>query len=791
MVRKCCVQGCNSNYDAVLRYSMSPISTFKFPDDPDLRSRWVQAVQRPEGWTPGRTACICIHHFQPEDILKADKPAKLKPDAVPLICEELLKRKHGPLIKRGRPKKSDAKSKETNSVECFGECEGADRLGPVGDLMEELILDFEDFTLRVEKTDSFEGWHHYRKGSVLHFYNIADENDDRAIQVENSFKIFADMTIYLFVREINQTDECLKSILGQELKLRRWSQFETILQRYDHILDTSNDLRDENVLLQAERTDDDILLFNEDDSLERESGKTEVSIEDENSHYRTNVKIVNIEIEEQTTSCEQIEFLSMDTNDQANDSDCMSLLRKNPLGTGKRRTQTTDDKCERRHVRDTIKALKMVRHKCFICDQEHENMEELEHHLPSHVDMLPYCCQRCVTQDVTLTTLASLNKHFLMHLKPLKCRTCDVRFSSYGTRLLHEENSHVNKGPIPCEFCGKILRSSRGYQHHVKVHSNPEAVKCQVCEKQLSSSYELKLHLRVHTKEKPNKCPFCSASFNRVSNLVAHKRRFHSKEKPFVCPDCNDRFRTSLELKRHAAAHNPESCDAISEKQNRRLNSVAATDLHKLYHCKVCDKHLPTRISYHSHMRKHRKRYQCSFCGLQIGQRRDFIDHENTHTGNRPYKCEICSKRFQTSSTYYGHRTIHSGIKRFACNDCDRRFSRLSHLIVHKKTHSAPKEEQFVCKSCNKTYADRGAYNMHLESHKVHQQSLKSAALTEQAQTSITFRTVSEATPYVAIRQASSTTEQVQQFIHTNDGQEAILVSADVIVPHSIIILQQ
>ncbi|XP_055532612.1 zinc finger protein 436-like [Wyeomyia smithii] len=772
MVRKCCVPGCNSNYDAVLRYSMSPISTFKFPDDPEHRNRWVRAVRRQEGWKPGRTACICIHHFKPEDILKYDKPAKLKPDAVPSVFGSSQTKADGLVIKRGRPKKVAAKgpfidSESNDQLHTNDERENGER-----DLMEELILDFGDFLSRIEKTDCFDGWHHYQHDKVLHFYSISDENKDKAIRIENSVKVFEDMTMYLFLKETKQADECLQWILGHELKVRRWSQFDNILKKYRYA--STSDKREDSKPSQIERLDNAEYIDNENDSFEQE---LEITIENENND---NFKIVDIAIEKQATSREPIEFLSIDAS-QTNSYDCISLS-KNPLNTNKGRILTQNDNCERRHVRDTIRTLKLAKNKCFICDLEHESIEEFEHHLPSHISMIPYKCQRCVSQDVTLTTLASLNKHFLMHLKPLKCRTCDVRFSSYGTRLLHEENSHSNRGPISCEVCGKVLRSLRGYQHHVKVHSNPEAVKCQVCEKQLSSSYELKLHLRVHTKEKPNKCPFCTASFNRVSNLVAHKRRFHSKEKPFVCLFCDDRFRTSVELKRHSSCHNPESSDNVAEKQNRRLTIV---DSQKLYHCKVCDKRLPTRTSYHSHMRQHRKRFQCSFCGLQIGQRRDFIDHENTHTGARPYECEICSKRFQTSSTYYGHRAIHSGVKRFACDNCDRRFTRLNHLIVHKKTHSAPK-----AKSGSRSCRNRETFTKHLKSHE-DQQGRGSVDEIKQAQSTVTIQTVSEAIPCTAIQQSNATTEQVQQLIRTVDGREAILLSADVIIPNNIIILQQ
>ncbi|KAL9704105.1 hypothetical protein quinque_007623 [Culex quinquefasciatus] len=695
MGRKCCVPDCNSNYDAIRRKGQSTISTFKFPVDQELRERWIRAVNREEGWQPGSTASICINHFQPEDIVRYDKPAKLKQDAVPTIFGTVLRKEGEPLIKRGRPKKKNVVEREPEveeeTLESEHECVEYledEYLKPV-ELLEELILDFEAFQRTIEAKGAYENWHHHRKGDVIHFYSILDEQAEQAIAIENSIKIFKDMKMNLFLKGVIQTEESLKWILGQEVN---------------------------------------------------------------------------------------------------------SNVRRNPLKTKNERMFTREDRVERKNVRETVRALKRAKHRCFICEKEHESLAAFEQHLPDHMDMLPYNCERCVTQDVTIRTLAALNKHFFMHLKPLKCRVCDVRFSNYGTRLLHEQNSHEDSGPISCEVCGKVLRSRRGYQHHFKMHSDPDSMKCKLCEKLLSSSYELKLHMRVHTKEKPNKCSFCPASFNRVSNLIEHKRRFHCKERPFVCGVCQLGFRSNAELKRHELTHDADKAEIKTLR--KPVTAVSTSDGRKDYHCKVCDTTLPSATSYHSHMRKHRKRFQCSYCGLQVGQLRDFIDHENTHTGNRPYECKICSKKFKTSSTYYGHLAVHSSQKRFACEVCNRRFTRLRHMVLHAKTHSAATSEKpYSCTTCGKTYSDRNSFkrhvDLHLEEDGASKQEEQKRIETATVQVPQEVRLVPEGATFTLAGAITDQVHQLPQIIQTADGREAILLSAEMLNPQNIIILQQ
>ncbi|XP_055626003.1 zinc finger protein 724-like [Toxorhynchites rutilus septentrionalis] len=660
MGRKCCVPECNSNYDAIRRLGHATISTFKFPYDPEIRERWIKAVNRCVGWRPSQTASVCINHFRPEDILKYEKPAKLKPTAVPTILRRD-QNSNNTLVKRGRPKKIESiigeqgRGPRINHIKTPGRAQLREQcVKPV----EGMILGFESFVQRLSEKNDFGNWRYHRDRNVVHFYYLQDQSNENAIRIINSIKVFDDMRISLFLKEVKQADKALRWVLGDNTKMYRWSQFETILLKYDAKSCSMENEYPQNANL-IENKDNLQSRIEEDD----ENGSWQkLDVSDNESYITTNVQ-------ETFNTRKEIEFLVVPSTEDCNNQAKHEKQKKNPLHGIEKRVTAQSEHNERREMKETIRSIKNTKHKCFICDLEHESNEAFEQHIPEHIPMLPYRCDRCVNNEVTIKTLASLNKHFLMHLKPLKCGLCDVRFLSYGARLLHEQNNHENSGPISCEVCGKALRSRRGYQHHLKIHINPEAMKCQLCHKQLSSEYELKLHMRIHTKEKPNKCPFCTTSFNRISNLVEHKRRFHHK------------FKTNDE------SHKTEEVRTMKKKPIRMVNSVSITSGQIEYRCKICDERMQTLSSYHSHMRKHRKQYQCSYCGIRFGQLRDFIDHENTHTGKRPYQCEVCSMKFRTSSTYYGHRAVHSK-KKFPCKECGQRFSRLRHLVVHSKIHT-------------------------------------------------------------------------------------------------------
>ncbi|XP_062511813.1 THAP domain-containing protein 10-like [Corticium candelabrum] len=87
MVKRCVAAGCSNSHS-------DQVSLFSFPQDPVLRKRWTEAVQRTrDKWNwPSRYSVLCSDHFT-EDCFETDhllassfgiaRRARLKPDVVP------------------------------------------------------------------------------------------------------------------------------------------------------------------------------------------------------------------------------------------------------------------------------------------------------------------------------------------------------------------------------------------------------------------------------------------------------------------------------------------------------------------------------------------------------------------------------------------------------------------------------------------------------------------------------------------------------------------------------------
>ncbi|GBN57766.1 hypothetical protein AVEN_57535-1 [Araneus ventricosus] len=66
--RKCCVPGCNSNYNNTENY----VSSFTFPRDAARKFQWVKSINR-ANFIPSSTAVVCIKHFSSQFNIKEDR----------------------------------------------------------------------------------------------------------------------------------------------------------------------------------------------------------------------------------------------------------------------------------------------------------------------------------------------------------------------------------------------------------------------------------------------------------------------------------------------------------------------------------------------------------------------------------------------------------------------------------------------------------------------------------------------------------------------------------------------
>ena len=75
MVKKCCAVGCHNAYR-----KDSGIHFYRFPTDPERRSKWIAAVSR-ENWQPNEYSWLCSEHFVSGE--KSNNP--LAPNYIPTL----------------------------------------------------------------------------------------------------------------------------------------------------------------------------------------------------------------------------------------------------------------------------------------------------------------------------------------------------------------------------------------------------------------------------------------------------------------------------------------------------------------------------------------------------------------------------------------------------------------------------------------------------------------------------------------------------------------------------------
>ena len=154
MGRKCCVPKCRSGYSLTKsntndeKYS---ISVFSFPENQELRRKWMRAIPR-DNWEPTSNSGVCKQHFKPDDLAlertdtnerrkKKKEPLgliRLKSDAIPTIfpncpaylSKEIPDRRSGGATSENRLENNEQRVEEKNNI-----LDEADKVESINDLL--------------------------------------------------------------------------------------------------------------------------------------------------------------------------------------------------------------------------------------------------------------------------------------------------------------------------------------------------------------------------------------------------------------------------------------------------------------------------------------------------------------------------------------------------------------------------------------------------------------------------------------------------------------------------------
>ncbi|XP_067120137.1 zinc finger protein 85-like [Centruroides vittatus] len=349
--------------------------------------------------------------------------------------------------------------------------------------------------------------------------------------------------------------------------------------------------------------------------------------------------------------------------------------------------------CNKRFkTKHSLKAHKIVHndkfnHTCHICNKRFKRKSNFTHHITIHSDEYKYSCDIC---NKYFKLKHCLRKHKLIHSKNVfcdicgksvpnskdrlerhkrtheihACKICGKEFKSKCALLSHD-HTHGEERPFKCDICNKSFKRNDCLKRHQVTHTDECNYTCQVCNKSFKTKQYLELHKIVHNDEFNHTCHLCKKSFKRSSSLKLHIN-IHTDEYKYTCDICNKYFKTKNNLRCHKLIH--------SEKSNIKRKNV---------YCNICGKRVP-----YNRLERHKRTHEahaCKTCGKEFKWNYMLLQHERTHSEERPFKCDICNKGFKWKMQLNSHLETHTdecnyvcqqkvrfNIEPFCCQKCNR-----------------------------------------------------------------------------------------------------------------------
>uniref|UniRef100_A0A182MG07 C2H2-type domain-containing protein n=1 Tax=Anopheles culicifacies TaxID=139723 RepID=A0A182MG07_9DIPT len=146
----------------------------------------------------------------------------------------------------------------------------------------------------------------------------------------------------------------------------------------------------------------------------------------------------------------------------------------------------------------------------------------------------------------------------------------------------------------------------------------------------------------------------------------------------------------------------------------------------QLHICALCTAIFYERSEYIDHLVQHTKEMgnargelKCDQCDATFVKQYALEQHRKTHTNDKAkgWNCELCDKKYASKAFFEVHMNKHAGLRPYKCTICTKDFSSKYALALHEKTHY-DRPRTFVCSECGSAFYSRHNLVQHERTHR-------------------------------------------------------------------------
>lgn len=172
---------------------------------------------------------------------------------------------------------------------------------------------------------------------------------------------------------------------------------------------------------------------------------------------------------------------------------------------------------------------------------------------------------------------------------------------------------------------------------------------------------------------------------------------------------------SSQSRKRSAKKYKCEYCGRLFLRSNHLVQHELTHTKEKPFKCSYCQKEFWYKGSLNSHVKQTHTgdvNFTCDECGRGFFQKSEFMRHKPIHSSDRPFKCNECDLSFKLVKNLRRHKKVHTDTRTHTCQYCGKSFRMLQTLKVHLVLHSG--EKPYKCSYCQRGFSQSAPLKNHI-----------------------------------------------------------------------------